>query len=69
MICVFGWTSSYRWCSYLWRKAKAEFEDINVSSFLKKADIAKLESRSTKRTAVNGAIVGHSAIEIAESWP
>ena len=48
-------------------KLRLNLKHINVSSF-QKADIAKLEKvvLNEARTAVNGTIVGHSAIEIAE---
>ena len=49
-------------------EVKAEFEAHQCVVISKKADIAKLEKvvLNEARTAVNGAIVGHSAIEIAE---
>lgn len=49
-------------------EVKAEFEAHQCVIISKKADIAKLEKAvlNEARTAVNGAIVGHSAIEIAE---
>ena len=47
-------------------KLRLNLKHINVSSFLKKTDIAKLGRCNEARTTVNGAIVGHSAIEIAE---
>ena len=49
-------------------EVKAEFEAHQCVIISKKADIAKLEKvvLNEARTAVNGAIVGHSAIEIAE---
>lgn len=52
----------------IYDKVKAEFEAHQCVIISKKADIAKLEKvvLNEARTAVNGAIVGHSAIEIAE---
>ena len=49
-------------------EVKAEFEAHQCVIISKKADIAKLEKAvlNEARTAVNGAIVGHSAVEIAE---
>ena len=52
----------------IYDEVKAEFEAHQCVIISKKADIAKLEKvvLNEARTAVNGAIVGHSAIEIAE---
>lgn len=52
----------------IYNEVKAEFEAHQCVIISKKADIAKLEKvvLNEARTAVNGAIVGHSAIEIAE---
>ena len=52
----------------IYDEVKAEFEARQYVIISKKADIAKLEKvvLNEARTAVNGAIVGHSAIEIAE---
>ncbi len=52
----------------IYDEVKAEFEAHQCAIISKKADIAKLEKvvLNEARTAVNGAIVGHSAIEIAE---
>ena len=49
-------------------EVKSEFEAHQCVIISKKADIAKLEKAvlNEARTAVNGAIVGHSAVEIAE---
>ncbi len=52
----------------IYDEVKAEFEAHQCVIISKKADIAKLEKvvLNEARTAVNGAIVGHSAMEIAE---
>ena len=52
----------------IYDEVKAEFEAHQCVIISKKADIAKLVKvvLNEARTAVNGAIVGHSAIEIAE---
>lgn len=52
----------------IYDEVKAEFEAHQCVIISKKADIAKLEKvvLNEARTAVNSAIVGHSAIEIAE---
>ena len=52
----------------IYDEVKAEFEAHQCVIISKKTDIAKLEKvvLNEARTAVNGAIVGHSAIEIAE---
>ncbi len=52
----------------IYDEVKAEFEAHQCVIISKKSDIAKLEKvvLNEARTAVNGAIVGHSAIEIAE---
>lgn len=52
----------------IYDEVKAEFEAHQCVIISKKAYIAKLEKvvLNEARTAVNGAIVGHSAIEIAE---
>ena len=52
----------------IYDEVKAEFEAHQCVIISKKADITKLEKvvLNEARTAVNGAIVGHSAIEIAE---
>ena len=52
----------------IYDEVKAEFGAHQCVIISKKADIAKLEKvvLNEARTAVNGAIVGHSAIEIAE---
>ena len=52
----------------IYDEVKAEFEAHQCVIISKKADIAKLEKvvLNEARKAVNGAIVGHSAIEIAE---
>ena len=52
----------------IYDEVKAEFEAHQCVIISKKADIAKLEKvvLNEARTAVNGAIVGHSALEIAE---
>ncbi|MBS6531446.1 MAG: bifunctional acetaldehyde-CoA/alcohol dehydrogenase [Streptococcus salivarius] len=52
----------------IYDEVKAEFEAHQCVIISKKADIAKLEKvvLNEARTAVNGAIVGYSAIEIAE---
>lgn len=52
----------------IYDEVKAEFEAHQCVIISKKADIAKLEKvvLNEARIAVNGAIVGHSAIEIAE---
>ena len=52
----------------IYDEVKAEFEAHQCVIISKKADIAKLEKvvLNEARTAVNGAIVGHSVIEIAE---
>ena len=52
----------------IYDEVKAEFEAHQCVIISKKADIAKLEKvvLNETRTAVNGAIVGHSAMEIAE---
>lgn len=52
----------------IYDEVKAEFEAHQCVIISKKADIAKLEKvvLNEARTAVNGVIVGHSAIEIAE---
>ncbi len=52
----------------IYDEVKAEFEAHQCVIISKKADIAKLEKvvLNEARTAINGAIVGHSAIEIAE---
>ena len=52
----------------IYDEVKAEFEAHPCVIISKKADIAQLEQvvLNEARTAVNGAIVGHSAIEIAE---
>ena len=52
----------------IYDEVKAEFEAHQCVIISKKADIAKLEKAvlNEARTAVNGAIVGHSAVEIAE---
>ena len=52
----------------IYDEVKAEFEAHQCVIISKKADTAELEKvvLNEARTAVNGAIVGHSAIEIAE---
>ena len=52
----------------IYDEVKAEFEAHQCVIISKKADIAKLEKvvLNEARIAINGAIVGHSAIEIAE---
>lgn len=52
----------------IYDEVKAEFEAHQCVIISKKADITKLEKvvLNEARTAVNGAIVGHSAMEIAE---
>ena len=52
----------------IYDEVKAEFEAHQCVIISKKADIAKLQKvvLNEARTAVNGAIVGHSAMEIAE---
>lgn len=52
----------------IYDEVKAEFEAHQCVIISKKADIAKLEKvvLNEARTAVNGAIVGHSAMEIAK---
>lgn len=52
----------------IYDEVKAEFETHQCVIISKKADITKLEKvvLNEARTAVNGAIVGHSAMEIAE---
>ena len=52
----------------IYDEVKAEFEAHQCVIISEKADIAKLEKvvLNEARTAVNGAIVGHSAMEIAE---
>lgn len=52
----------------IYDEVKAEFEAHQCVIISKKADIARLEKvvLNEARTAVNGAIVGHSAMEIAE---
>lgn len=52
----------------IYDEVKSEFEAHQCVIISKKSDIAKLEKvvLNEARTAVNGAIVGHSAIEIAE---
>ena len=52
----------------IYDEVKAEFEAHQCVIISKKADIAKLEKvvLNEARTAVNSAIVGHSALEIAE---
>ena len=52
----------------IYDEVKAEFEAHQCVIISKKADIAKVEKvvLNEARIAINGAIVGHSAIEIAE---